>query len=1166
MSLSSLAAQSGVRTMGVAIRGDATDLSRALAKSATEVEAWEKKTSGSADRWASKWKVAAAGVALTLVAIVAGLGQAALSAVDFERNMRNVNSLLLVSDARLGAISERVLDIAREVPQSAENLAEGLYNIASSGFVGADGLLVLEASARAASAGLSTTDTAAEAISAVLNAYGLSAASAGDVSDALFQTVNKGVVSFDELSSVVGNFVGMAAAAGVPINDASAALATMTLGGIGAAEASTSLNRVMQSLIQPSEALQVVLRELGYESGLQALQTEGLYGIMEQLRQVTDGNAEAYLRLFPEIRAARGAFALAADDGRAYAQAQSDIGDKTRVAGATQIAFNEQMKSTAAQWDILTSSIAANTIQIGQKVLPLFNNLLQAINPLANQVIPTLADAWSLVSPYMETAADIGEDLWTILTAIYDAGMPIVGLLAQIGGALAGLGLDIVLNVLEAVTSVMAENQTITVALAAAYLSRFLPSLGSMITAVSGSVGALRAQIAAQMEANRQMLVGIGTINGYNGSLSATRVLALQAGAAIRGTGTALRTSAAASIASSGALAVLTAGLVALVYAAQQAGQAVAEEMARISGDVNTFNVDSLQSGVDQINEVRDSLGGVAEEGTKLDKWYEYLAPTTQFIDMFNDYRHNKALDETNKALEEIGSKAANSNLNLVRLYQETGVEISVLKQIVESQGIDITDAVSTENAAASREQVKQYLQDIERQTGVSTANIAGDFSNNAERIEAFAKAIEDATNKAAQAFLSASDVIGSWKPNIGVEEEADALERLGEARTAYNDLMKDSGRSAEDVTAAQKRVTDAEAALTEAQAAKAAGTLQGFYENAIATGESFSRNLDRAVQMGLDPAIVTRLLQEGPEQAGPIVEQMVADNTGALIQMVNDAETQLAEINQRVVEQARLTALAVNAETDEMTYQLADALTISGLKSEGTDNVADIAKVTGLTQERVREVAENFNIQLRDGISQTVVPYTQDYAEQMGLGTNDGAEAGRRWGEAFRTALGAAIATGTATPSVGRPTTGGGKPIAWASGTSQVLPGYTPGKDVHRFYSPTAGWLDLSGGEGIARPEVVAAMGAARFNALNAAARTGGINAVRRAMMPYLGGFANGTASLRVQPVTVPVRSTHTTEAPMHVERMYVNDPGDGYRAARKSRALDQIGGRRGH
>jgi tape measure domain-containing protein len=45
---------------------------------------------------------------------------------------------------------------------------------------------------------------------------------------------------------------------------------------------------------------------------------------------------------------------------------------------------------------------------------------------------------------------------------------------------------------------------------------------------------------------------------------------------------------------------------------------------------------------------------------------------------------------------------------------------------------------------------------------------------------------------------------------------------------------------------------------------------------------------------------------------------------------------------------------------------------------------------------------------------------------------------------------------------------------------TGGVLPGYTPGRDVHEFYSPTAGRLALSGGEAIMRPEFTRAVGGA--------------------------------------------------------------------------------------
>jgi tape measure domain-containing protein len=67
--------------------------------------------------------------------------------------------------------------------------------------------------------------------------------------------------------------------------------------------------------------------------------------------------------------------------------------------------------------------------------------------------------------------------------------------------------------------------------------------------------------------------------------------------------------------------------------------------------------------------------------------------------------------------------------------------------------------------------------------------------------------------------------------------------------------------------------------------------------------------------------------------------------------------------------------------------------------------------------------------------------------------------------------------------------------PMPFAQGG--VLPGYTPGRDVHRFFSPTAGVLDLSGGEAIMRPEFTRAMGGpagiARINRLARAGRVQG-------------------------------------------------------------------------
>ncbi|MGW7053138.1 hypothetical protein [Streptomyces sp. NPDC054887] len=85
-----------------------------------------------------------------------------------------------------------------------------------------------------------------------------------------------------------------------------------------------------------------------------------------------------------------------------------------------------------------------------------------------------------------------------------------------------------------------------------------------------------------------------------------------------------------------------------------------------------------------------------------------------------------------------------------------------------------------------------------------------------------------------------------------------------------------------------------------------------------------------------------------------------------------------------------------------------------------------------------------------------------------------------------------------------------------WATGG--VLPGYTPGRDVHRFVSPTGGALDLSGGEAIMRPEFTRAVGSGFISTMNKIASSRGATGVKAALAPALGGnpmpsqqFANG-------------------------------------------------------
>jgi TP901 family phage tail tape measure protein len=288
-------------------------------------------------------------------------------AADFEKSMRNVNSIAKLSEKEFANMSGEVINLSKTLPQSAKTLADGLYDISSSGFAGADGLVVLDAAAKAASAGLTTTATSAKGITAVLNAFGYEADKADAVADTMFKTVDKGVITFEELSATVGDWVGMAKAANLSFEEASGAIAYMTTKGIGAAEAGTSLTRMLTGIIKPSEEMAAVIKNAGFESGEMMLKTLGLTGTMKVLNDATGGSITKLIELMPEIRGVRGANALL---GAGYEELTGYMNEFKDTTGATDTALEEQSKSLDFQLQILRNNISAIGITLGTDLIP----------------------------------------------------------------------------------------------------------------------------------------------------------------------------------------------------------------------------------------------------------------------------------------------------------------------------------------------------------------------------------------------------------------------------------------------------------------------------------------------------------------------------------------------------------------------------------------------------------------------------------------------------------------------------------------------------------------------------------------------------------------------------------------------------------------------------
>lgn len=601
------------QNIGVVLSANATSFKSQMAVASGAVKDFESTTNStgsSVSKWGQVVKVAAAAAALAVAAVAV---TAIKMAADFDRAMRNVNSISQMPEAAFHRLSDQVIELSKNVPQSATTLAEGLYDIASSGFQGAAGMEVLNASAKAASAGLSDTKTAARAIVAVLNAYGMTAADASKVSDVLFQTVNVGVISFEELASQVGDVVGIAAAAKISIAEVGAAIAAMTLSGISGAEATTSLNRVIQQLLNPSDALTNLMHSLGYESGYAMLQALGLHGTMEKLRIATGGNVEALLQLFPEIRSARGAFALMAADGANYAKTFAAIADETNSAGATQRAFNEQMKSLSAQWDIFRNRLDAAMITLGTKMIPLVSQGLVAIQAFGQEVTGFVEGVGERLAPFFAAAASTAGHLSDIVGQLASDFGPLVQVMLALVGIAYVAYLNTVATAIEKVTGFLSDHKTIVEALVILYGARWLASVLSMQGALGTLVGTLGATKVAFLELNIVQEVGLrmmylkDAILGFSGvgaSIEGVRTAFAGLGGVAKAAGSAVIAAVTSPTVAIAGFTILIMGMISTFQNAKQHAQAMTAE---------------IRSGL-KTNDIRSYTDAIAKSK---DKWQE---------------------------------------------------------------------------------------------------------------------------------------------------------------------------------------------------------------------------------------------------------------------------------------------------------------------------------------------------------------------------------------------------------------------------------------------------------------------------------------------------------------------------------------------------------------
>lgn len=275
------------------------------------------------------------GIALAAAAAVTAIVKMGM---DFDDNFNKVKTIADSTEVSFEDLREQTLDMSRDMKLAnvtANDLADGLYEIISANISTADSMEVLKQSAKLAEAGFTDMKTSTDIMTTILNSYKLSVEDASYVTDQLITIQKLGKTTIDELGNDFGRVAGLAATANVPLTDMGAAIAVLTTNGIKSAESITALKAILGAVVKPTKEASDTADELGIRFNLAALESKGLANFLQDVQRKTSGNDEAMAKLFGSVEALNAMFILTSKEGLSQFNANAtEIANSTGTADA----------------------------------------------------------------------------------------------------------------------------------------------------------------------------------------------------------------------------------------------------------------------------------------------------------------------------------------------------------------------------------------------------------------------------------------------------------------------------------------------------------------------------------------------------------------------------------------------------------------------------------------------------------------------------------------------------------------------------------------------------------------------------------------------------------------------------------------------------------------
>ncbi len=374
------------------------------------------------------------GKSLTLGLTVPLLGAgAAISKIgmDFDAEMRNINSLLLLNEEGFQALGTEVNQFASDSIYGANATADALYTIVSAG-IGvkdtAEAMTLLGTATKVAASGRDDLDRTTMAIIAMYENFKKAGYTSEHIGDVIANMVQKGA---GELSTYTTNMakIGPAASAlGIDFEELGSDVAQLSLTYGNGSKPMTAMGMAMSNLLRPNLTLQAAFQELGVVTGKELIGkfgglNEALFALKGHMSEIDFSKAfsktgsEAVLLLTNDIDKTRGAL----------------LEFQNTVDGAAARALAQQMMSAEAAFNKAKSAMEGVAVVLSNTLLPMIAPVFNAVADLGNAFIHADPAIQQIVVALGLVATAIGPVLWAFSF--------IVGSLSPIGLAFKGAAL-----------------------------------------------------------------------------------------------------------------------------------------------------------------------------------------------------------------------------------------------------------------------------------------------------------------------------------------------------------------------------------------------------------------------------------------------------------------------------------------------------------------------------------------------------------------------------------------------------------------------------------------------------------------------------------------------------------------------------------------------------